>query len=82
MGGSLPIPIRRHRPLALQLLEEESHLYPPTHPKAGQIFLEKFHQASGLAKHSDGIHGVPLIGQHAENLPNLSSTYYETFALP
>ena len=64
-----------------KLLEEESHLYPPSHPKAGQVFLEKFHQPSGLAKHPDGKWVVPVMGVHAENLPNLSETYYEDLCL-
>ncbi len=64
-----------------KLLEEASHVYPPSHPKAGQLFLEKFHQASGLAVHPDGKFGVPIAGLHAENLPNLDPTYYEDLCL-
>ena len=64
-----------------KLLELDSHVYPPNHPKAGQLFLEKFHQASGLAKHPDGKFGIPIRGVHAENLPNLADTYYEDLAL-
>ena len=64
-----------------KLLEESSHTYPAGHPKVGQLFLEKFHQASGLAFHPDGKFGVPAPGVHAENIPNLADTYYQDLCL-
>lgn len=64
-----------------KLLETDSRVYPADHSKAGQVRVAKFHQASGLAAHPDGIYGVPIPGVHAENLPNLVPGYYEDLAV-
>jgi hypothetical protein len=64
-----------------KLLEEESPIFPPDHPyRAGEIRVSKFHQASGMATHPDGIWGVPTPGVHAENLPYLRKGYYHDLA--